>query len=163
MPMLHGSRIKLFSEMALNVENSIFFSEVESLLSQGESVTIKVRGCSMMPWLRDGKHSVVVRRHVATDVKVGVVMFYVYRGQWLMHRLRKIDGDKLYFAGDGNYRQWEIVGLEALRGVVVSIISPVGRVMKCESGVWRFKSCLWLTLPAIVRRYILAIVRRLKL
>ena len=149
--------------MALNVENNIFFDQVESLLSQGEHVTIKVRGESMMPWLRDGRHSVVVRRHTDADVKAGVVMFYVYRGQWLMHRLRKIDGDKLYFAGDGNYKQWEVVEREALRGIVVSIISPAGKETRCESVVWRLQSRMWLILPAIVRRYILAVVRRLKL
>lgn len=149
--------------MMLSVENSLFFREVEHLLQQGEQVTIKVRGHSMLPWLRNDKHHVVVRRHTDADVKVGAVMFFIYSGQWFMHRLRKIDGEKLYFAGDGNYRQWEVVGREDLRGIVVSIISPVGKEMKCEAIVWRLKSCVWLILPALLRRCILATVRRLKL
>ncbi|MBO5860538.1 MAG: hypothetical protein J6Q45_02585, partial [Alistipes sp.] len=102
--------------MKLQVDNKIFFAEVENLLAEGESVTVRVRGCSMMPHLRDGKHSVVVRRCKAEDIKLGAVIFFEYRGGWIMHRLRKIEGDKLTFAGDGNYKLEEIVGREALRG-----------------------------------------------
>ena len=149
--------------MKLQVDNKIFFAEVENLLAEGESVTVRVRGCSMMPHLRDGKHSVVVRRCEAEDIKLGVVMFFEYRGQWIMHRLRRIEGEKLIFAGDGNYKLVEIVGRDALRGVVTDIISPSGKKFSCESFLWRFKSGAWLMLPAIVRRYMLAIIRRLKL
>ena len=149
--------------MKLQVDNKIFFAEVESLLAEGESVTVRVRGCSMMPHLRDGKHSVVVRRCKAEDIKLGAVMFFEYRGQWIMHRLRRIEGDRLIFAGDGNYKLEEVVGRDALRGVVTDIISPSGKKLSCESFLWRFKSGAWLMLPAIVRRYMLAIIRRLKL
>lgn len=149
--------------MKLQVDNKIFFAEVENLLAEGESVTVRVRGCSMMPHLRDGKHSVVVRRCKAEDIKLGAVMFFEYRGQWIMHRLRRIEGEKLIFAGDGNYKLVEIVGRDALRGVVTDIISPSGYKLSCESFLWRFKSGAWLMLPAIVRRYMLAIIRRLKL
>ena len=149
--------------MKLQVDNKIFFAEVENLLAEGESVTVRVRGCSMMPHLRDGKHSVVVRRCKAEDIKLGAVMFFEYRGQWIMHRLRRIEGDRLIFAGDGNYKLVEIVGREALRGVVTDIISLSGYKFSCEGFKWRFKSSVWLMLPAIVRRYMLAIIRRLKL
>ncbi len=149
--------------MKLQVDNKIFFAEVENLLAEGESVTVRVRGCSMMPHLRDGKHSVVVRRCTVEDIKLGAVMFFEYRGQWIMHRLRKIEGERLIFAGDGNYKLVEIVGREALRGVVTDIILPSGYKFSCESFLWRFKSGVWLMLPAIVRRYMLAIFRRLKL
>ena len=149
--------------MKLQVDNKIFFAEVENLLAEVESVTVRVRGCSMMPHLRDGKHSVVVRRCKAEDIKLGAVMFFEYRGQWIMHRLRKIEGEKLIFAGDGNYKLEEVVGRDALRGVVTDIISPSGKKLSCESFLWRFKSWVWLMLPAIVRRYMLAIIRRLKL
>jgi hypothetical protein len=149
--------------MKLQVDNKIFFAEVENLLAEGESVTVRVRGCSMMPHLRDGKHSVVVRRCKAEDIKLGAVMFFEYRGQWIMHRLRRIEGEKLIFAGDGNYKLEEVVGRDALRGVVTDIISPSGYKFSCESFLWRFKSGVWLMLPAIVRRYMLAIIRRLKL
>ena len=149
--------------MKLQVDNKIFFAEVENLLAEGESVTVRVRGCSMMPHLRDGKHSVVVRRWRAEDIKLGAVMFFEYRGQWIMHRLRRLEGDRRIFAGDGNYKLEEVVGRDALRGVVTDIILPSGKKLSCESFLWRFKSGVWLMLPAIVRRYMLAIIRRLKL
>lgn len=158
-----NSRLIQFLAMKLQVDNKIFFAEVERLLSECESVTVRVRGCSMMPFLRDGKHSVVVRHCDADDVKIGEVLFFEYRGQWIMHRLRRIEGEKLIFAGDGNYKMEEVVGRDAPRGVVTDIISPSGKKLSCDSFSWRFRSGAWLMLPAIVRRYMLAIIRRLKL
>ena len=158
-----SSRLIQFLAMTLNINNNLFFAEVESLLSEGESVTVRVRGCSMMPHLRDGKHSVVVRRCTADDIKIGAVIFFEYRGQWIMHRLRRIESERLIFAGDGNYKLEEVVGRDALRGVVTDIILPSGKKLSCEGCKWRFKSSVWLMLPAIVRRYMLAIIRRLKL
>ena len=149
--------------MALQINNKIFFAEVERLLSKGESVTVKVRGYSMMPLLRDGRHSVVVRRCEESDVKLGAVIFFEYHGQWIMHRLRKIEGERLIFAGDGNYQLEEIVGQDELRGVVTDVISESGKRLSCDSFWWRFRSGAWLMFPAIVRRYMLAIIRRLKL
>lgn len=152
-----------FLAMKLSVNNDAFFTEVEQLLAAGQSVTLTVRGGSMMPWLRDGRHSVVVCRHSEADIMVGNVLFFVYGGQWVMHRLRRIEGDKLYFAGDGNYRLWECVGRDAVRGVVRSVVMPSGRVMECDGFAWCFRSKMWLMLPALVRRYILGVIRRLKL
>ena len=148
--------------MKLQVDNKIFFAEVENLLAEGESVTVRVRGCSMMPHLRDGKHSVVVRRCEAEDIKLGAVMFFEYRGQWIMHRLRKIEGDRLIFAGDGNYKQCECVSRADVKGIVTDIVSRSGKKTRCDAMSWRVKSKMWLMLPPIVRRYILAIIRRIK-
>ena len=148
---------------SMKVENKLFFEQVESLLGDARSVTLKVRGNSMNPWLWDGRHSVVVRRHTAEDVEVGKVLFFVSDGRWIMHRLERIEGDVLTFAGDGNYRLKERVRREDVRGVMESVVTPSGRVVRCDGWEWRAKSRLWLMLPAIVRRYILAVVRRIKL
>lgn len=148
--------------MKLVVDNDIFFAEVERLLDAGDAITIKVRGVSMMPLLRDGVHSVILRRHKDVDIKLGAVMFFCYRGRWFMHRLLKIEGDVLCFAGDGNYKQWECVSRSDVKGVVTAVVSRSGRVKDCDSLSWRVKSKIWLMLPPIVRRYILAIIRRVK-
>ncbi|MBR5333796.1 MAG: hypothetical protein IKV33_03565 [Alistipes sp.] len=148
--------------MRMVVDNDTFFAEVDRLLVAGESVTIKVQGVSMMPLLRDGVDSVVLRRHVDEDIKLGAVMFFCYRGKWFMHRLCRIDGDVLYFAGDGNYRQWECVCRTDVKGVVTAVVSKSGRVKGCDSLSWRVRSKMWLMLPSLVRRYILAIIRRIK-
>ena len=148
--------------MKMVVDNDTFFAEVERLLDAGESVTIKVRGVSMMPLLRDGVDSVVLRRHVDDDIKPGAVMFFCYRGRWFMHRLCRIDGDVLYFAGDGNYKQCECVCRADVKGIVTDIVSKSGKKTRCDAMSWRVKSKMWLMLPPMVRRYILAIIRRIK-
>lgn len=149
--------------MKLQLNNDIFFAQVERMLSQGEQVTFKVRGFSMMPWLRDGRHSVVITRHSESDIRVGNILFFLYQDKWIMHRLRRIEGDRLCFAGDGNYKQKEWVGRDAVRGVVKAIVTPDEKLLYCEDFSWRFRSKVWLVLPAIIRRYILAVIRRLKL
>ena len=163
MPQRHSFRIKLFLAMKLQLNNDIFFAEVERLLLQGEQVTFKVRGFSMMPWLRDGRHSVVIARHSEDDIRVGNILFFLYRDKWVMHRLHRIEGERLCFAGDGNYKQWEWVERDAVRGVVKAIVTPGEEVIYCDDFSWRFRSKVWLMLPAIIRRYILALIKRLKL
>ena len=150
-------------EGSMKLENRLFFEQVDTLLSDSRRVTLKVRGNSMNPWLWDGRHSVVVRRHTEEDVHRGEVLFFVSDGRWIMHRLERVEGDVLTFAGDGNYRLKECVRKEDVRGVVESVVTPSGRVIRCDGWEWRVKSRLWLVLPAIVRRYVLAVVRRIKL
>lgn len=148
----------------IKIQNRDFFAEVERELIKGNSVTIKVRGFSMMPLLRDGRDSVVARKVREDDIKVGQVMFFRYRDTWIMHRLRSIDGDRLTFVGDGNnYLQQEHVHRLDVVATVVAVKRDDGREISCQSLRWRLLSSLWLMLRPTFGRIILGINRRLNL
>ncbi len=145
------------------IKNNIFFAEVEQLLSEGQDVTIMVKGNSMRPLLRDGRDRVVMRRHRDEDIRKGAVMLFRYRGSYVMHRVVKIEGDVVIFEGDGNYRLQEVVMRKDIVAVVTAVILPSGKSLSCDGRRWRMASWWWLSKSRIERRVILGIMRRLKL
>lgn len=147
----------------MRLNNNIFFAEVEQLLSENRDVEIPVRGNSMRPLLRDGKDRVVMRRCNVTDLQLGAVMLFRYGEQFIMHRVVEIDGDRVIFAGDGNYKQQEAVTKSAVVAKVVCVVRPSGRRIYCDSRQWRIMSRMWLILPRELRRIILGVMRRIKI
>ena len=146
--------------MRLELNNEVFVAEVEQLLSQGESVTITIKGNSMRPWLQNGKHKVVIKPH-AGNIQCGDIALFRHNGSHILHRAVKIESDKITFAGDGNIGTKEFATTNDVVALVESIITPSGQVIECSSKEWRTKSRLWLALPQFARRVILGILRRL--
>ena len=145
------------------IKNNIFFTEVEQLLSEGQEVTILVKGNSMRPLLRNERDRVILRKHRDEDIRKGAVMLFRYRGSYVMHRVVKIEDDVVIFEGDGNYKLQEIATRKDIVAVVVAIVLPSGKSIGCDSRRWRLASWWWLSKTRFERRVILGIMRRLKL
>lgn len=147
--------------IAMEINNKIFFAEVERLLTEDITATILVRGNSMRPLLRDGRDKVVLRRSQESDIAIGEIMLFRYRGDCIMHRVVGIDGDMVVFAGDGNYKAHETAPRADVIARVEAVVRPSGRVVKCDSLHWRAISWAWLILPRELRRIILGVMRRI--
>ena len=147
--------------MRLELSNELFFAEVEQLISQGENVTITIKGNSMRPWLQNSKHKVIVKPLADSILQCGDIALFRYKGKHILHRVVKIENDKITFSGDGNIGIKEQASKDDIIALVESIITPSGRVIECNSNEWKTKSKLWLALPQFARRIILGILRRL--
>lgn len=147
--------------MRLELSNELFFAEVEQLISQGENVTITIKGNSMRPWLQNSKHKVIVKPLADSILQCGDIALFRYKGKHILHRVVKIENDKIIFSGDGNIGIKEHASKDDVIALVESIITPSGRVIECNSNEWKTKSKLWLALPQFARRIILGILRRL--
>ena len=88
--------------MRLELSNELFFAEVEQLISQGERVTITIKGNSMRPWLQNSKHKVIVKPLADSILQCGDIALFRYKGKHILHRVVKIENDKITFSGDGN-------------------------------------------------------------
>lgn len=161
MPRRRICRTTPCSERDMEIRNDIFFGEVERLLAEGGDVTIRVRGNSMRPLLRNGRDSVILRRSGDADIRTGAVMLFRYRGLYCMHRVKGVAGDEVVFAGDGNYRTVERAKRADVVALVRAVVRRDGTTVACDSRRWRFASAAWLALPAILRRYMLGAMRRL--
>ena len=133
------------------------------MIGEGQRVTIPVKGFSMRPMMRSEKDKVTLTAHTDKDIKIGAVMLFKHKGHHIMHRIVGIEGDKITFAGDGNYRITEQAAREDIVAKVTAIIRPSGRTVSLDSRRWRVYSVIWLALPRIVRRYILGVANKLKL
>lgn len=145
----------------MKLSNELFFAQVENLLSTGEEVEILVKGHSMTPLMLSGKDVAILRSATDADIKVGAVVLFRYRGAHVLHRIEKIEGDRITFAGDGNYKIKEVATRQDIVAVMVAVKRPSGRRVECSEKSWRWQSRAWLMLPAFVRRVILGIRRRL--
>lgn len=149
--------------MKLELRNDIFFAEVERRINDGQSVTIPVKGFSMRPMMRSEKDKVILTAHSDNNIKQGAVMLFRHNGHHIMHRIVKIEGQNITFAGDGNYRKTEQATKDDIVAQVTAIIRPSGRTISLDSWRWRIYSTLWLALPKIVRRFILGLTNKLRL
>lgn len=132
--------------------NDILLGEVAAVLREGREAVITPTGNSMLPFIRDGRDRVVLRKQ--DDLAVGDIVLMYTGGRYILHRVIKIDGERVTLMGDGNLKGVEQGTRADIIGTVIEIIRPDGRSI--QPGTGRF----WRTLKPF-RRYILYIYRRL--
>ena len=143
--------------------------EAIRLVEEGVSVTLPVNGRSMLPFIIGGKESVILQqppkgepRQNATQLKVGdVVLAWVEGNRYVVHRIIRIDGDRVTLMGDGNIVGTEHCLLSDIKAKATHVVSADGKQHDLY-GRWRMWGVrLWWFLRP-VRRYLLAIYRRVK-
>lgn len=145
----------------MKISNELFFEQIEQLLAEGTSAEFMLRGDSMLPLLRNQRECVVIAPVDPSTIAVGDVLLFRFRGIHLLHRVRRIEGDSLVMVGDGNYHQYEICQREDVVGRMERFRRPSGRMVECTSRRWRWASQVWCSLPPLVRRLVLGILRRI--
>lgn len=121
--------------------NRVFFSEVNSLLEQGNSVTLTAKGDSMIPFIQGGRDMVVLRKPEMLSVG-DIVLASVDDGGYVLHRIMRIEGERVLLMGDGNIRQTEQCTLGDITGKVTHIIRK-GRRTECDVPAERMKAMIW--------------------
>lgn len=133
--------------------------EATRLAKEGLSVTLPVKGNSMLPFIIGGKESVILQK--PNHPKVGdVVLAWVENCRYVVHRIIKIDGHDVVLMGDGNIIGTEHCKIDDICAIATHVVSADGKRHDLYSK-WRMRATrLWWYLRPI-RRYILAIYRRL--
>ncbi len=133
--------------------------EATRLAKEGLSVTLPVKGNSMLPFIIGGKESVILQK--PDHPKVGdVVLAWVENCRYVVHRIIKIDGHGVVLMGDGNIIGTEHCKIDDICAIATHVVSADGKRHDLYSK-WRMRATrLWWYLRPI-RRYILAIYRRL--
>lgn len=140
-------------------ENAKFLPEITALLNEGHTVTLRLRGQSMRPFLEDGRDKALIAK--ATYIKKGdAVLAEISKGVYVLHRIIRIDGDNVTLRGDGN-RNNEYCKREDVKGFVIGFYRK-GRekIDKTNEPKWLIYSFVWTRLYPI-RRYLLAFYRRI--
>ncbi len=141
------------------VPNAILLAEVASLLAEGKEVELRAKGYSMLPFIVGDMDSVRLRREEVSEGDA--VLAEIAPGHYVLHRIVSMDGGVVTLKGDGNLLGTEHCRPEDIKGKAVAVVSPKGRIRDLAGR--RSKACAarWNSLPYIVRRYTLAIIRRL--
>ena len=124
---------------------------------EGVRVTFPVKGQSMLPFIIGGKESVILHRPGLIDVG-DVVLAWVDGSRYVVHRIIRIDDDRITLMGDGNLTT-EHCALGDIKARVTHVVSADNKERDLHNR-WRMLAArLWYWLRP-VRRYLLAIYRR---
>ena len=136
-----------------------FIEEALRLVQKGVTVTFPVTGQSMLPFIIGGKESVILHRPGLIDVG-DVVLAWVDGNRYVVHRIIRIDGDRITLMGDGNLTT-EHCALSDIKARVTHVVSADNKKRDLYNR-WRMLGAkVWYWLRPI-RRYLLAIYRRIK-
>ena len=137
-------------------------TNIEELVEVGESFKIVVRGYSMLPLLGFGNDTIILRR-VGTneDITGRIAMFRNDNGRIVVHRIIGINSGIVSLRGDGNLYQVEQCRREEIIAVLESVVRENGKEISCTSRRWHRSERLWLSTPLWMRRYALALLRRM--
>lgn len=134
--------------------------EAIRLVNEGVSVTLPVNGNSMLPFIIGGKESVILQK--PEQLKFGdVVLAWADGYRYVVHRIIRINGDRVTLMGDGNLVGTEHCRVDDVKARVTHVVDAKGRQHDLYH-TWRRRAAkVWFWLRPI-RRYLLAIYRRVK-
>ena len=141
------------------MSDNLIIEEAIRLVNEGMSVTLPVNGQSMLPFIIGGKESVILQKPLKP--KVGnVVLAWVDGSRYVVHRIIHISEDDVTLMGDGNIVGTERCTLRDLKALATHVVTADEKIHALDNR-WRMLAArLWFLLRP-VRRYLLAIYRRL--
>ncbi len=116
-------------------------STIARQLEETGRVIYTTRGVSMRPLLRAGKDVVVIERPKEHCKKYDTVLFLRKNGQYVLHRILKVSGDRYWIVGD-NCISGETVRGEQIIGVLTSL-KRGGRTIRVPGWRYRLYTHLW--------------------
>ena len=138
--------------------NSEFLPEVVKMLNERHTVTLRLRGFSMRPFLEDGRDKALLTKPVT--IKKGDAVLAVTPGHYVLHRIISIKGENVVLRGDGNIGV-ERCSLADIKGFAIGFYRKGRTKLDRTNGLkWRVYSLVWTTLFPL-RRYLLAFYRRI--
>ncbi len=133
--------------------------EVLRLVDDGVSVTLPVTGRSMLPFIVGGRDSVILQKPISPK-RGDVVLALVDGRRYVVHRIIRIDGDRVTLMGDGNLAGVERCDFNDIKALATHVVTGDGKRHYLYAPRRRFKARLWYWLRP-VRRYLLAIYNKI--
>lgn len=145
--------------------NPLYVASIRQFIDEGRTVEFPVRGWSMRVFVEHERDKAVLAPCNVTELKVGdVVLANVGNDVYVLHRIIKIEGERLTLMGDGNLKGTE----DCTRSDVVALVTAWRRkgsnTLDSVTGwKWRTYSRIWVPLCPVRRYLILAwrVMRRL--
>lgn len=139
--------------------NAILLPEIVKMMNEGHTVTIRLKGFSMRPFLEDNRDKALLKK---TDrPQVGDPVLAEIKPQtFVLHRIISINGDAVTLRGDGNLG-CEHCQLKDIKASVIGFYRKGKNTLDKTNGrKWKIYSFFWTRLYPI-RRWLLAFYRRI--
>lgn len=136
------------------ISSEALFSVIEEMFAENRQAVFVVTGMSMWPFLCHGRDRVVVERCDLTCIKKGdVVLFQTSLGNYMLHRVTRLESGYFETTGDGNCFRDGVFPISCIRARASSFIRKE-KTISCDAVSWRIIFKIWgLLFP--IRRYLL--------
>lgn len=139
--------------------NAELLPEIMKLINEGHTVTLRLKGFSMRPFLENDRDKALLTK--PEDIKVGLpVLARISTGTYVLHRIVGIDGDNITLLGDGNLTTESCLKKDIEAQAIGFYRKGSNKLDSIYSAKWKAYSILWTSLRPI-RRYLLFIYRHL--
>ena len=145
----------------VTISNEIMLGSVKELVAEGHPVIIMTKGVSMLPFIEGKKDSVLLEKR-GKVIRGDIALAEIRPGRYVLHRVIKTEGDEVTLKGDGNSLGMEHCFQKNIAGVVAEIQRPGRDPVDPSSAYQQRRWRLWVSIPAVVRRYYLGFYRRIK-
>lgn len=141
-------------------DKKVMMEEIRTLISEGKTVTLTVKGNSMNPFIVHLRDRMTLGPWKKEDLKKGTVALVKdTRGNYLIHRIIKVEENTVTLLGDGNIKMTETATFDNIIAIMYSV-NRKGREVSIYSCLWKTYSWFWKILTPI-RRYPLGLWRRI--
>lgn len=137
-----------------------FFSEILEQIAQGKTVCIGAQGRSMLPLIHSGEDSLYLRALSESSIVPGnIILGRTNEGFYVIHRIERVEGNRITLRGDGNPYQREIIHRS---GALAELVYFEHRGLRIGPKHWRWRMCqsLWPS-NGMARRALLYLYRHL--
>ena len=145
---------------SINIPNQLFFAEVQAQIRQGKKVKIRVRGNSMLPFIRNNDETLLIPP-TPEKIRIGTpVVAQTDELGIVLHRIHRIEGSRITLLGDGNVNQFEHTSPER----IIAVVSHYYRgkhTLRTDSLGMRIVGRLWMAAHPW-RRKVLTLAWRIK-
>ena len=146
----------MVSEM--RVPNDILLPQVRQMVQEGHTVTLRVRGVSMRPFLEDMRDKVVLAPFRSLSVG-DVVLAEIRKGHFVLHRIISVNGSHIVLRGDGNNVGTEKSEYSDVAALAVAFIRKERKYL-VTNRPWKTYSKVWMNIGPM-RRILLGVYRRM--
>lgn len=132
--------------------------EAVRLVNEGLSVTMLVKGRSMLPFILGGRESVVLTRPGV--IKPGdIVLARIDGTRYVLHRVMEVSDGRVELMGDGNLVGREVCRPEDVLARADEVVGEDGTHRRLDTPKMQRRARWWRRLLP-VRRWILAVYKR---
>lgn len=141
------------------IPNNLFFEQIAQEIESGKTVRIRAKGNSMLPFIRDAKDDIILKSSGNSLKKGMIVLAKVHTQNYVIHRIKKAEANKLFLRGDGNLTSEETCTPENVIAKVSAVVRNK-KIIAEGSLQWNLFRYLWIQ-NAFARKILLAMYRRL--
>ena len=142
------------------IQNNIFFQEVAARIANSDRVRIRAKGNSMLPFIRDIKDEIILEKPNKQSFQKGrLLLVRLADERFVLHRVKKIDDNRILLHGDGNLSTFETCTPKDVIAEATTVIRN-GKTIGIGSFHWNLYRYLW-PRNLLLRRVCLGIYRRL--